>query len=222
MSASFSTHAETFNVNDLNFGFTNYLGSGIYKVAGRTVQVYQVPFSFDMDNLEIDKWELTLTLPVTVGFYDFKLGDVIDIEFPDSLSTLSIMPGIKALYPVNKNWTIGPFLDIGFVNNFETNDVSEIFGTGVLSYYVQPYKQTVITLSNRLLYAKDSGLGAEQEGEFASFETGVDVEIQHEVGITFGMNHIVNLKYLQIPRLGLGYRFGDHLSIFRFVIGTAF
>jgi len=249
-----------FDLNELNYGFSNYLGSGIYRVAGRTVQVYQIPFALKIKTAENSPWNLSVTLPVTIGFYDFKSGDFLDFELPSNLSTVSIMPGFKALYSINKEWVVGPFIDAGVVNNFETSNTSQIYGAGLLSFYEYPFNQTVFTLSNRLLYAKDSGAGIESAGEYSSFESffdfrflpplfgynmdisvyyanfryfsdlsflrpigdRVNVHAQHEVGFTFGLNHLVDYKYLSIPRLGIGYRFGDNLSIVKLVIGASF
>lgn len=50
----------------------------------------------------------------------------------------------------------------------------------------------------------------------------VDVTIQHEIGFTFGVKLQEKYRYLDIPRIGLGYRKGDGLSVFRIVLGMPF
>ena len=50
----------------------------------------------------------------------------------------------------------------------------------------------------------------------------VDVVIQNEIGFTFGVKLQEKYRYLDIPRIGLGYRTGDGLSVFRIVLGIPF
>lgn len=59
---------QAFNINELNYGFASYLGTGIYSVSDSDVQIYQIPFSYEFDNSERDIWQLKLRAPVTLGF----------------------------------------------------------------------------------------------------------------------------------------------------------
>jgi hypothetical protein len=43
---------------------------------------------------------------------------------------------------------------------------------------------------------------------------------QYEVGATFGTKEKVKVWKIPIPRIGIGYRFGEELSVFRIVFGT--
>jgi hypothetical protein len=48
------------------------------------------------------------------------------------------------------------------------------------------------------------------------------VQLQYEVGVTWIPNKAFKLWLLDIPRIGLGYRFGDGLAAFRLVLGLPF
>lgn len=48
------------------------------------------------------------------------------------------------------------------------------------------------------------------------------VQLQYEVGVTWIPDKAFNLWLLDIPRIGLGYRFGDGLAAFRLVLGMPF
>lgn len=255
-------NAQAFNIKELNYGFSTYLGTGIYRVADREVQIYQIPFSYEFETAASDKWQITLRAPVTLGFYDFKASDILDSGLPDEATTFSFVPGIEALYPVKNNWLLGPFLDAGLAKNLETDDTNTIYGVGVASIYEHKKDRKTLTIANRLLYARDEGSDIEQADDFSSFETVLDlrfpstltereyvfdfslyyanyryfgnldfirpskrpveVVIQNEIGITFGLKHAVKWQYLNIPRVGIGYRFGDDLSIIRIIIGSTF
>lgn len=45
-------------------------------------------------------------------------------------------------------------------------------------------------------------------------------DVQYEVGATFGTKEKVKLWKIPIPRIGIGWRFADDLSVFRIVFGT--
>lgn len=50
----------------------------------------------------------------------------------------------------------------------------------------------------------------------------IQVEIQNEFGFTFGVRKFSELNWIDLPRLGLGYRYGDNLRILRLVLGVPF
>jgi hypothetical protein len=45
---------------------------------------------------------------------------------------------------------------------------------------------------------------------------------QFELGVTFGSTEPLRLWRIPLPRIGLGYRFGDDLAVYRLVFGTPF
>jgi hypothetical protein len=59
--------------NVVNFAFATQLGSGIYSVSGRTLQIYRLPFDHTLRSTDEGRFGIELTLPVTLGFFDFKL-----------------------------------------------------------------------------------------------------------------------------------------------------
>lgn len=165
-------------LEDVNYGFATYLGSGIYTAAGRDVQVYQIPFSYQFFTLEKKQWGLKLTLPVTVGFYDFNLSDVIDEGFPDDISTLSFVPGLQFQYSLTRHWQLLPFLDIGIAENLTNGDSSNIFSYGMRSYYEYPFDKVTFTLGNRLLFVRQKRTDNSSKSDFGTFETSLDFRFQ--------------------------------------------
>jgi len=51
-------------------------------------------------------------------------------------------------------------------------------------------------------------------------EPPVRVDVQHEFGVTYGSDE--KLGFISNPRIGLGYRFGDRVDVFRLVLGMPF
>ncbi|WP_455207029.1 hypothetical protein [Kaarinaea lacus] len=165
-------------LEDVNYGFATYLGSGIYTAAGQDVQVYQIPFSYQFFTTDEKKFGLKLTLPLTLGFYDFKLSDIVDEGFPDDISTLSFVPGLQFHYPVTKSWQLLPFIDYGIAQNLSNGDSSNIFSYGMRSYYESPLNGVTFTLGNRLLFARQKRRDNSHQSDFGTFETSLDFRFQ--------------------------------------------
>jgi hypothetical protein len=96
-----------------NFGFASQLGSGIYAVSGRTVQIYRLPFSWELAPAREDRWGLAVTLPVTVGFYDFRLADVLESQLPNHIDTYSVVPGLELSRLLGHGWRVAAFAEAG-------------------------------------------------------------------------------------------------------------
>jgi len=97
----------------VNFGFATQLGSGVYTVSGRTLQIYRLPFAYALEAAQESGIGVKLTLPVTLGFYDFKLRDVADTGLPRHVDALSFVPGVTFSIPVRPGWRLEPFVEAG-------------------------------------------------------------------------------------------------------------
>jgi hypothetical protein len=165
-------------LEDVNYGFATYLGSGIYSAAGQDVQVYQIPFSYQFFTLNEKQWGLKLTLPLTVGFYNFKLGDIVEEGFPEDISTLSFVPGLEFQYPLTQYWQLFPFIDFGIAQNLTNGDSSNIYSYGMRSFYEYPIDKLTFTLGNRLLFARQNRRDNSSKSDFGTFETSLDFRFQ--------------------------------------------
>ena len=78
----------------IDFAFASQLGSGVYSMSGRTLQVYRLPFGYEFDHAADARVRPRLTLPVTLGFLDFEPIDVVHTGLPESVVSLSFVPGL--------------------------------------------------------------------------------------------------------------------------------
>ena len=62
-----STPLRESELPEANFAFAHRLGTGIYEISGRTVQVYSLPFERRLRERDDERAGLVLTLPVTLG-----------------------------------------------------------------------------------------------------------------------------------------------------------
>jgi hypothetical protein len=246
----------------INFGFATQLGSGIYTLSGRTLQVYKLPFSWTLPAEDEARVRTRLTLPVTIGLADFKPTDVIESGLPRNLDTLSFVPGVEVRVSVADNWRLEPFVEAGIARD-KTNDLDErVYSGGLRSRYEYLDGTTHWEFYEELLYVLVEQRSNDTTDDCTRFRLGAtarrafggmamnrhpdylvygmadvytdtpngpaDGEVsngggaQFEFGVTFGTVESISIWHVPLPRLGLGYRFGEGLSVFRVVFGTPF
>ncbi|TVM02407.1 MAG: hypothetical protein CV087_09630, partial [Candidatus Brocadia sp. WS118] len=172
----------------LNYAFSTQLGSGIYRVSGRTVQIYRLSVSIRLLSSEERGWGLWLRLPVTLGFYNFKVEDVLESGLPDNLSTLALVPTAEFYIPARKNWWLGPFGGLGMGRDFSNRITNYIYAAGIKSMAIFLWGPFDIRLGNRLVYSGYTTRNLGFEDDFAVFETGLD--FRRPIGIRIGRYHL--------------------------------
>jgi len=245
--------------NVVNFAFATQLGSGIYSVSGRTLQVYRLPFSYALKSMDDSGFGVELTLPVTFGFYDFELQDVEDGDIPTQVDALSFVPGLKLVFALQPDWTLEPYVEAGVARARDVNANADVYAAGIASLYDFYGLGFDWLLRNDLTFAGVDLRGTDGSDRFARLQTvmtvrrpftpgsGIDYlvyalneyyvdqpggpvdsaaqggdSVQYEIGITVGTTETSRVWHVPIPRIGIGYRFGSNLDVFRIVIGTPF
>jgi hypothetical protein len=245
----------------LNYAFASQLGSGIYDLSGRTVQIYRIPFFFPVRNAEDRSPGIRVTLPVCLGFFNRDPEDVDQTDVQEDVATLSFVPGVALEIPVLRNWSLEPFAEVGVARDFRSSGGAYVYSLGLKSLVTLRARELELLVGNRLLYVGEHTPGVEVDEDFAMLETGFEVRqplryavkghgidwgpyvmnylyleptevflkeepleigAQYELGITIGTQEPVPLWRFKVPRLGLGYRFGDGVSAVRLVLGAAF
>ena len=158
----------------LNYVFAAQLGSGIYHVNGRTMQVYRLNITAPVYTPKSEAWKLRLGLPLTFGFYDFKVEDVIDGELPDRLSTLALVPTLELLFPFSQRWQAGPFLGLGCGKDFSSHIANYIFAVGLRSFTLLPRESFDVRIGVRTVYTGYTTKSMDFVDDFGIVECGVD------------------------------------------------
>jgi hypothetical protein len=186
-----------------------------------------VPLTHALRSGEDRDWRLRLKFPVTVGFYDFELKDVIESGLPSEVGTISILPGLELEYPVLDKWSLMPLANLGAGYNFSANRVTYIYSTGIKSLVIFPWKVFECRFGNRFLHAGYTTPEADVSDSFTSFETGFD--IRHPMSYTvlghptnwsvYFVNYLyANLEFLQ--SLSSSFKV-DVQNEFGFTVGTS-
>ena len=139
--------------NVANFAFATQLGSGVYSVSGRTLQIYRLPFRHEFRPVSESRFGIALTLPVTFGFYDFELRDVADGEIPASVDAVSFVPGLEFAFEVNPDWTLTPYVEAGISKARDLDSTIAVYSGGMVSLYEFGGQGTDWQLRNDLTFA---------------------------------------------------------------------
>ena len=114
-----------------NFSFASQLGAGVYAVDGRSVQIYRLPFEWELRPPTQDRVGLDITLPVTLGFYGFRVQDVVDEGLPKSVDTFSFLPGLEVSRLAGPQWRLAAFVEVGVATVHADSTANLIYAGGL-------------------------------------------------------------------------------------------
>ena len=163
------------NTNILHFGFASQVGSGVYDVDGRTVQIYRVPVDIRLPPPDPEHWSWKLTLPVTLGFVDLDPSDFLEAQLREEFSTLSLVPGLRFDVPVRSNWRLEPFVEGGMAWDLSGDANTWVYAAGLRSTVTFPWHELEGRLGNRLVWAGITGEGLLLADDYGELETGIEL-----------------------------------------------
>jgi hypothetical protein len=122
----------------INYVFATDLGSGLYELDGRSLQIYRYTWRKDLretppaagDGQGASRPGVRLVVPVTAGFFDFNPVDVISNGPPTRVDSFSVVPGVEWDYPFADGWHVIPYLRAGFSVASSSVD-GWLYGAGV-------------------------------------------------------------------------------------------
>ena len=207
--AAQSITADTSEIELTNFAFANYLGSGLYSSGDKKLFILRLPLTSDLIEGSTEKAGLVLRYPIALGvglLDDEELPEIGDLVDFNNFVTLSVVPGLEYVMPVNDIWTLSSFVDLGLARDF-TNDIGiAIGGIGAKSYVSLEFESSRLLIANRLLYAEQENLDSKISSHFASFETGLEYKFPMRLApegppLDFSI-YFINYYYLEDLVLG--------------------
>jgi len=245
-----------------HFAFASQLGSGVYSVSGRTLQIYRLPIGWQVAEPEGRRPGLRLKLPATIGLYDFEPRDVIDSGLPDQLDTLTAAFGVELDFPVGK-WHLLPYVEAGRAWDAGGDADASLYSASLHAQREWSREQHLWRFSTGVVYAGVALDGAGNDADLLKVQAGFEsrrlvgfdiageaaeggaylltewyadraeetvvrstgaqgIPAQAEIGLTLGTRPVLRLWGLPLPRVGLAYRFGDGVSVYRLVFGSPF
>jgi len=113
----------------INYVFATDLGSGVYSLGGRTLQIYRFTYDKELRAAGEHRLGMRFVLPVTAGFFDFSPVDVISQGPPTRVDSFSVVPGFELDHVMKNDWHFIPYARAGFSVASSSVD-GWLYGTG--------------------------------------------------------------------------------------------
>ena len=138
---------------EFNYAFATQIGSGIYDISGRRLQVYSLPLSVTFRSSEESQAGWRFIYPMTFGFIDFNEEDILQSGLPENVSTFSLVPGVEFLVPVREHWLLKPFVQAGYVWDRSGDADAATYSAGLHSRFDFKGGDFDFVLGNGLTYS---------------------------------------------------------------------
>jgi hypothetical protein len=116
--------------DSISYVFATDLGSGVYDLGGRTLQIYRLTYTKEWRAPTAQKPGVRFDLPVTFGFFDFSPADVVSHGLPSRIDSFAAVPGVELDYLLRDDWHLLPYARAGFSVASSSVD-GWLFGTGL-------------------------------------------------------------------------------------------
>jgi hypothetical protein len=97
----------------INYVFATDLGSGLYDLDGRSLQIYRFTYREDLREAAADTMGVRFVLPLTFGFFDFAPLDVLAEGIPTRVDSFSVVPGLELDFEWPGEWHVIPYARAG-------------------------------------------------------------------------------------------------------------
>ncbi len=154
------------------------LGTGTYSLHSRRVTMLKMPFSWKQRPATPESVGWRWLFPTVLGYDDLSNvdSDFVGALFPDQLVTLTVMPGVEFIYPVNERWYIKPFIELGAGHDFNSDETFALTQLGVRS--LSPFElgeNWQLLLGAAARWAGEYQFDSEETNAFGIVDLGMDV-----------------------------------------------
>ena len=153
-----------------NYAFAAYMGSGLYGATDSSLFVLNVPMTFQWR----DREDIRIRLSASAGFFDYGRDSIGELEIPDSIGTLTLIPGVEKVYSVSENWELIPHIDYGYAKNFSTKEEAQVYSTGLHTRYYSKGEIDNHVWVNKLILAGYRTFSSDYRDNYVKVLTGYD------------------------------------------------
>jgi len=154
-------------------------GTGAYRIGDESVSVVLLPMAYTVREPSAEDFGVKLTVPVSAALaqfdlYDWDLGNV-------RTAGLSVLPGVEIEIPLQSNWSVTPYANLGIGREFTQDTSALIYAAGVSTLYrVRAGGDILAALGAKFTYAGYRAGGESNTLGAVSFggDLGVPVEVQ--------------------------------------------
>jgi len=135
-----------------SYAFATELGSGIYDVDGRTLQIYRLPLMRMLQTAAPGQPAVRLRVPVTAGIFNFRTPDILQGNLPSRIDMLNVVPGIELVFTPAPQWLVLPYIEAGGSIVSSSQPAAGIAGAGVRTEHRRPAGHGELLFATRLSY----------------------------------------------------------------------
>jgi len=158
----------------VNFAFATQLGSGVYSVGGRTIQIYRLPVAWTIREPGDHSPSIRLRLPITFGIYDFAARDVVESGLPDHLDTFSAAGGIEFDFPLANGWQLVPYAEAGRAWDRSGDGDATLYAASLHARREWPAAERLQRFQVGIIYAGVDLTGSAGTSDMVKVETGFE------------------------------------------------
>ena len=151
-------------------------GDGVQDidVGGRSIQVVRIPVSFPVTTFDEHGYVLKWTLPISFGFHELSAKDIVGGELSESLSTVTVMPGLEWTVRMPERGVVKPFVEVGVSSELSTSESVGLYSLG--SRLLRPISRDDddLRLGALLRFSGSSSDGALESGTIVTAELGLE------------------------------------------------
>jgi hypothetical protein len=194
---------------DISYIYAAVMGTGTYLLKGRRVTMFRLPLSWHQRPATPESVGWRWLFPVVLGYDDLGQvdSDIIESLLPDKLVTLSVMPGVEFVYPVNENWYVKPFIEIGGGRDFSSKETYFLTQLGVRSLTLfEIGEDWALRWGNTLRWALEHQQHSGDQESFGVLDIGLDLRRKLPWAL-MGERLDVGAYYIYqrfLPRMNLG------------------
>lgn len=155
-----------------NYAFAAYMGSGLYSATNSSLFVLNIPTAFDIEDSDYK-----IRLSASAGFFDYNRDNIEELDLPDHIGTLTIIPGIEKHYRIHTDYVVIPHLDYGYAKNFSTKEEAQVYSIGLRSRYNIRGKHDDHLWFNSFLLAGYHTFSSDERDNYVKLLTGYDYKI---------------------------------------------
>ena len=119
-----------------NWYYATTFGTGVYQFNDTTVTALNLPFKLTMREPTDTQWGWRLQMPVTMAFANL---DVTSIDFSQvstiNLAGLMVLPGAEIVVPLQPNWRLTGFGNLGGSWDLDTKASAAVYRAGISTRY---------------------------------------------------------------------------------------
>lgn len=116
-----------------NWYYATTFGTGVYTSGETTVTAVNLPFQYTLREPSETEWGWRVQLPVATVLGSFTLRDP-NLGSLD-LTAVSFLPGLELIVPVQPDWRLSAFANLGGAWEFETGTSAALYRAGLSTRY---------------------------------------------------------------------------------------